>query len=86
MDLNITNIIKEGNKMGIGTVSLAVAIGKVVIVGGVSILCNTLISIHHHHKLDKKSVSSSKSEGGKRYARKTPSERMQDIRDLQEAE
>lgn len=71
--------------MGIGTVSLAVAIGKVVIVGGVSILCNTLITLHHHHKPDKKSVLT-RSEGGKRNARKNISERMQELRELHEAE
>lgn len=69
--------------MGIGTVSLAIAIGKVVVVGGVSILCNTLITIHHNHKYEKKSSSS---EGGKRHARKTTNERLQELRQLHEAE
>lgn len=64
--------------MGIGTVSLAVAIGKVVVVGGVSILCNTLISYHHHYKASKTTTSSSR--GGKRHETKDPSERMQEIR------
>ena len=78
--LNIINFTKEEYKMGIGTVSLAVAIGKVVVVGGVSILCNTLISYHHHYKANKVSTSSTK--GGKRYDRKDPTERMQEIREV----
>lgn len=69
--------------MGIGTVSLAIAIGKVVVVGGVSILCNTLITYHHHHKYEKKSSSN---EGGKRHARKSTNERLQELRQLHEAE
>ena len=69
-----------------GTVGLAVLIGKVVVVGGVSILCNTLIALHHHHKTEKRTITSSRSEGGKRNARKTASERLQELRELHEAE
>lgn len=70
--------------MGVGTVGLAIAIGKVVVVGGVSILCNTLITIHHNYKLEKKSSSS---EGGKRHGRnKSTNERLQELRQLHEAE
>ena len=71
--------------MAVGTIGLAIAIGKVVIVGGVSILCNTLITLHHHHKTEKR-VASNRSEGGKRHARKSTSERLQELRELHEAE
>lgn len=64
--------------MGIGAIALATSIGKVVVVGGVSILCNTLISYHHHYKASKTSTTSSR--GSKRNEHRDPSERMQEIR------
>lgn len=66
-------------------ISLALAIGKVIIVGSVSMLGNTLISYHHHHKAGKFQSSMG---GGKKNDRKiqSPSERMQGLRRLQESE
>lgn len=86
MGSNITNFTKEENKMEIGTISLITAIGKVVVVGSVSMLCNTLISYHHFHKAKKSSAGSSTTGGGKRNVNKSPRERMQELREISEAE